>query len=70
MKEQQSIQNPGLIQVQSESAFLPDPERARPGMMLEENNNDQPMTVQQFMNQSEPDEDRDKLGESYDGLLQ
>ena len=51
-------------------AFLPDAERARPGMQLEEMI-DQPLTVQGFMNQPDgADEDPDKLGGSNDGLLQ
>ena len=66
--QQQLILPAGQIQMQEQPAYLPSAERLRPGMMLEEN--DQPMTVQGFMNQPERFEDRDKRDGSDDDLLQ
>ena len=48
--------------------FLPDSDRARPGMQHEEIE-DQPMTIQSFMNRPDED-DHDKEGGSQDSLLQ
>lgn len=51
-------------------SFLPAAERARASMQLEEMS-EQPLTVAGFMNQTDDeDEDRNKLSESQDGLLQ
>ena len=51
----------------SAQAYLPDQERSRPGMQLEQMD-DQPMTVQAFMNRADED-DQDKYDGSQEGLL-
>ena len=45
--------------MQEEAGFLPSPDRIRPGMQLELQE-ERPLTVQEFMAESEP-EDRDKV---------
>ena len=47
--------------------FLPAAERSRPPMQLEVME-EQPLNLQEFMDQSDEDDD-DKTGQSHDGLL-
>ena len=64
---QDGLMDDGTRSHYAEPAFLPDAGRARPGMQLE-HLEDQPLNLQEFLNQPD-DEDLDKLDESQDGLL-